>query len=57
MRPRSGSAFDVRHMKSWSSSSAEGCLKLKTWKPASSDDFTEAVRGAYGYYVTVPVGG
>ena len=33
MRPRSGSSRVVRHRKSWSSSSALGCLKLKTWQP------------------------
>ena len=33
MRPRSGRHFDVRHRKSWSSSSADGALKEKTWQP------------------------
>ncbi len=33
MRPRSGNAFDVRHRKSWSSSSDEGVLNETTWTP------------------------
>ena len=33
MRPRSGSARVLRQRKSWSSSSALGCLKLYTWQP------------------------
>ena len=33
MRPRSGSARDVRHRKLWSSSSAEGVLNETTWTP------------------------
>ena len=33
MRPRSGRHFVVRHMKSWSSSSADGVLNEKTWQP------------------------
>ena len=33
MRPRSGSFRVAFHRKSWSSSSALGCLKLNTWQP------------------------
>ena len=33
MRPRSGSDFEVRHRKSWSSSSLTGALKANTWQP------------------------
>ena len=33
MRPRSGSAFIDAPQVVWSSSSADGALKLKTWQP------------------------
>ncbi len=33
IRPRSGRALLMRHRKSWSSSSLEGCRKETTWTP------------------------
>ena len=33
MRPRSGSAIMLRHMKSWSSSLVDGCLNEVTSQP------------------------
>jgi hypothetical protein len=38
-RPRSGSAFDVRQRKSWSSFSDEGFLNETTWTPCGLTPF------------------
>jgi len=59
MRPYSVRQRLVRHRKSWSSSSLDGCLKENTWQPETAirncRDETGAVRGGYGQMPRISV--